>query len=104
MTALACVYALFADAGEAERIGRAMVEEGLAGCVTILGPCQSIYRWEGAIAQATEIPALFKTVPAKAEALVARIRMLHSYDVPAVSHWPAETHEDYAAWLVSVTH
>lgn len=103
MTALACVYAVFADRQEAERIGQAVIDEALAGCVNILGPCRSIYRWQGAIEQATEVPALFKTIPAKAAALVARISMLHSYDVPAISHWPAETSEDYAAWLASVT-
>ena len=32
------VYAVFADAEEAERIGRAVVEERLAACINILGP------------------------------------------------------------------
>ncbi len=39
---IASVYALFADRAEADRIGRAMVEERLAACVNILGPVQSI--------------------------------------------------------------
>jgi periplasmic divalent cation tolerance protein len=31
------VYAIFANAEEAERIGRAAVEDRLAGCINILG-------------------------------------------------------------------
>jgi len=103
MTALACVYAVFADADEAERIARSMIDEGLAGCVNILGACRSIYRWDGAIETAVEIPALFKTVPAHAEALAARIAELHSYDVPAISHWQAGTTAPYARWLADAT-
>ncbi len=38
-----------------------MVEERLAACVNILAPCRSIYRWEGEVEQADEVPALFKT-------------------------------------------
>ena len=103
MSGLVCVYALFADAEEAERIGRAVVEERLAGCVNIQAPCRSIYRWEGAVETAAEVPALFKTRADLAEALGLRIAALHSYDVPAISRWPAETTAAYAGWLGAVT-
>jgi uncharacterized protein involved in tolerance to divalent cations len=33
-----------ASAEEARRIGRALVEERLAGCVNVLGPIRSIWR------------------------------------------------------------
>lgn len=84
------VYAVFADAAEAERIGITIVEEKLAACVNILGPCRSIYRWQGAIETATEAPALFKTTLDQADALIARVTELHSYEVPAIVVWPIE--------------
>ena len=84
------VYAVFANADEATRIGRAIVEEKLAACVNILAPCHSIYRWQGTIETATEVPALFKTELSKADALIARVTELHSYDVPAIVVWPIE--------------
>ena len=94
------VYAVFADPAEAQRIGRQMVEEKLAACVNLLGPCRSIYRWEGAIESATEAPALFKTTAARADALIARIAELHSYTVPAIAVWPIERLSDsYAEWV-----
>jgi periplasmic divalent cation tolerance protein len=94
------VYAIFANADEAERIARQMVEERLAACVNILGPCRSIYRWRGAVESADEVPALFKTVDYQAEALMTRIAGLHSYDLPCVVVWPIDKLlGSYADWV-----
>ena len=97
---VASVYALFASADEAERIGRQMVEERLAACVNILGPCRSIYRWDGGIETAEEVAAIFKTNVAGSDGLMERIAALHSYDVPCIALWPvAKTPAPYAAWV-----
>ncbi len=97
------VYAIFADAGEAARIGRTVVEERLAACINILAPCHSIYRWQGAIETATEVPALFKTTLDKADALIARVTDLHSYEVPALAVWPIERlPATYGDWVESI--
>lgn len=94
------VYAVFANADEAERIGRQMVEERLAACVNILGPCRSIYRWHGAVESADEVAAIFKTSEAEAEALIARVAALHSYAVPCVVQWPVDQLlAGYADWV-----
>jgi len=79
------VYAVFADAGEAGQIGRLMIEEHLAACVNILGSCRSIYRWNGDVESAEEVPAIFKTGVDSVDALIARIAQLHSYDVPCIT-------------------
>jgi periplasmic divalent cation tolerance protein len=97
---LVSVYAVFADADEAERIGRTVVEERLAACVNILGPIRSIYRWEGAVQTADEAAAIFKTDDANAEALMERVAALHSYDVPCMVCWPVDkVQRDYADWV-----
>lgn len=82
------IYAVFADADEAERIARAVIEDRLAACVNILAACRSIYRWEDRIETVGEVPALFKTTLAQSDALIARIAKLHSYDTPAIVTWP----------------
>ena len=46
---------------EAERIAAALVERRLAGCVQIVGPVRSVYRWQGAVEQAEEWLCLIKT-------------------------------------------
>jgi periplasmic divalent cation tolerance protein len=98
--AIVSVYAIFANAEEAGRIGRAMVDQRLAACVNILGPCRSIYRWQDAIEEAEEAPAIFKTTAAAAEALVAAIAAAHSYELPAIAIWPVTNgHRGYAEWV-----
>jgi len=94
------VYAIFADAEEAERIGRAMVDERLAACINILGPVHSIYRWKGAVESAEEVAAIFKTTEERAGLLITRIAALHSYDVPCVVAWPIDKIlGGYAGWV-----
>ena len=98
--AIVTVYAVFGSAEEADRIARAMIERRLAACVNILGECRSIYRWQGEIEDAREIPALFKTRADLAGALIEAIAELHSYDVPAAVVWPiADALPDYARWV-----
>ena len=94
------VYAVFANAEEAERIGRAMVKEKLAACINILGPVRSIYRWKGAIETSDEVAAIFKTSDDRAGLLITRIAALHSYDVPCVAAWPIDKILGaYADWV-----
>jgi periplasmic divalent cation tolerance protein len=102
VTSIVTVYATFADEEEAARIARTLVEERLAACANIIGPCRSIYRWEGRIEDAREVAALFKTTAEGAEALIARLAELHSYDVPAAVIWPiAHALEPYAEWVAA---
>ena len=98
------VYAVFASEAEARRIGRMVVEERLAACANILGTCHSVYRWEGQVKEDSETPVILKTAADRAEALIARIAELHSYDVPAAVAWPIDaSHPPYAAWVLDET-
>ena len=94
------VYAVFADAEEAVRIGGIVVEERLAACINILAPVRSIYRWQGAVESTEEAAAILKTTHAQVDALIARIAALHSYDVPCVATWPIDkVLASYASWI-----
>ena len=94
------VYAVFAGADEAERIGRMVVEERLSACVNIVGSIRSIYRWNGNIESANEVAAIFKTHHWSGDALIERIADLHSYDVPCIVSWPIDKIlRDYADWV-----
>jgi periplasmic divalent cation tolerance protein len=94
------IYATFASADEAERIGRQMIEERLAACVNILGSSRSIYRWQGAVETTEEVAAIFKTSEARANALIARVTALHSFAVPCVVQWPVDKlTAAYADWV-----
>jgi periplasmic divalent cation tolerance protein len=94
------VYATFTYAGQAQSIGMTVVEERLAACVNVLQPCRSIFRWKGEVQSATETPALFKTTLDRSDALIARIKELHTYDVPAIVVWPIERlSADFGDWV-----
>ena len=98
------VYAVFADAEEAERIGRTVIDERLAACINILGPIRSIYRWEGKIQSAEEVAAILKTHHWNSDALIERIAALHSYKVPCVITWPIDKIlRSYADWVEDST-
>ena len=98
------VYAVFANAEEAARIGRQVVEERLAACANILPPIRSIYRWKGAVETAEEVAAIFKTTDREADALITRIAGLHSYDVPCIVTWPIDKIlAPYADWVEDST-
>ena len=92
------------SADEARRIARALVDERLAGCVNVLGPMRSIYRWQEAVEEADEHLLVVKARAADLAALGARVRALHSYDVPELLALPVTAgSEDYLEWLASVT-
>ena len=94
------VYAVFANAEEAERIGRTVVEERLAACINILAPVRSIYRWQGKLESADEVAAILKTADSSVDALITRIASLHSYDVPCIASWPIDRIlASYARWV-----
>ena len=101
-----CVVVLVtaADADEAARIGRALVEERLVACANVVGPIRSIYRWQGEVQDAAEHLLLLKARAADVTALDARVRVLDSYEVPEVLALPVQGGSAlYLAWLVEAT-
>jgi periplasmic divalent cation tolerance protein len=50
--------------------------------VNIGAPVQSVYRWQGVVEKATEIPLTIKTTASKQANLIERLIALHPYDVP----------------------
>ncbi|RSU75509.1 divalent-cation tolerance protein CutA [Sphingomonas sp. S-NIH.Pt3_0716] len=97
---LVLVYSLFGSAEQARAVARTLVAERLAACANILGPCTSIYEWQGKVEEGAEVPILFKTSADRRDALMARIAQLHDYDVPAILALPIDAaHPPFAAWV-----
>jgi periplasmic divalent cation tolerance protein len=72
------------DAEVGARIGRALVEEGLAACANLVPGVRSIYRWQGSVHEDPEVLLILKTRAALAAPLAARVRALHPYELPEV--------------------
>ena len=108
MTSMSNKIIVFCTVGsleEGNRIGRTLVEEHLAACVSLLPPLRSIYRWEGVVEDAEEILLVIKSRKGKWEQLRDRVLQLHSYEVPELIALPIEAgHSAYLEWIDASTH
>lgn len=105
MTDAIVILVTAGSAAEAETIAKALVEEQLVACVNILNPLRSIYRWEGKLADEQEWLLLIKTRAERFPAVEARVKALHSYQVPEVIALPiVQGSEAYMRWLLEETH
>lgn len=94
------IYATFPSAQEAERIGGALVDLGLAACVNILPGMTAIYVWEGKRQRESEAAMVIKTRADLAEAAIAEGRKLHPYSNPAFVVLPMSGgSEDFLRWI-----
>jgi periplasmic divalent cation tolerance protein len=76
------------DADTGARIARALVEERLAACVNLVPAVRSIYRWQGRVEDEAEVLLVIKTRAERVDALAARLRALHPYELPELVALP----------------
>ena len=85
-------------------LARAVVTAGLVACAQVLGPMTSVYRWRGAVEQATEWSCVMKTTVSNYDALAAWIADHHPYDTPEVIVTPiVGGAQDYLEWISEET-
>jgi periplasmic divalent cation tolerance protein len=89
-----------ANAQDAERIARSLVERGLAACVNVVPGLVSVYRWQGQVERESELLLVIKTRAERFEALREALVALHPYEVPELIALPIQAgHAPYLAWL-----
>jgi periplasmic divalent cation tolerance protein len=94
------VYVTAASKDEALKIGRILVTERLAACANIIPGMHAVYRWQGAVEEAEEAVLILKTRKELADKTLARVKALHSYDVPcAVVYDMANGLPAYLDWI-----
>lgn len=84
---------------DAVELARTLVEEGLAACVNVLPPMQSVYRWKGAVEVDTEQQVVIKTTLANVPALETRLGALHPYELPEFLVLTAQGSAAYLQWI-----
>ena len=88
------------DRAMAETIVDRLIGERLIACGNILASVESIYRWQREVERADEVLIILKTTEALAAHVVARVRELHSYEVPEVLFFPVTKGNDaYVQWV-----
>ena len=98
------VYTTYPSIVEAEKAGRALVEQRLAACVNILPGMVSHYWWEGKVERGEEVVMIIKTRATLAQDVERTVKQMHSYSTPAILVVPLESVEKtYLGWLMAET-
>ena len=100
MTDKIVVLSTCAGEEEAGRLARALVEERLAACVTVVAGVRSFYRWKGEIESSAECLLVVKSSRELFTSLRTALGRLHSYEVPEVVALPiVDGAPSYLEWL-----
>lgn len=88
------------DRASATKLARALVESRLAACVNLLADIESVYRWQGKIEQAKEVPVVIKTTASAYQRVQAAILKDHPYQLPEIVAVPVVAGlEKYLQWV-----
>tara|TARA_R110002049_G_scaffold226930_1_gene399026 strand:- start:253 stop:594 length:342 start_codon:yes stop_codon:yes gene_type:complete len=99
---LRLLYVTTSNRKEAQKIGRALVEQNLAACANIIDGMESIYKWEGEIREDKECVLLIKTHFSRVRKVTRLVKDMHSYEVPCVISLTItedEGNREYLDWV-----
>ena len=98
------VFTNLPDRAAAEKLAEALVVQRVAACVSILGPCRSVYRWQGAVQKEDEHLMLIKSTADRYATLEQAIRAAHPYELPEIVAVPIERGlPAYLEWVAAET-
>ena len=104
MDEIILVFTNLPDRESAERMAQSLIDNHTAACVNILAECNSVYRWQGKIETASEVPLLVKSTRAAYPRLEASIRAHHPYELPEIIAVPVSTgFPGYLQWVAQET-
>lgn len=94
------VLTTVANAADAERLARHLVEQRLAACVNVVGGVVSHYRWQGKLERSDEVLLVIKSRADLRERLREALVAIHPYDLPEVVELDvAGGHPPYLDWV-----
>ncbi len=100
MTDKIIIMVTAASRRECRKIARHLVAARLAACVNITPPIESIYRWEGKIADEKEFLMLIKSTRELFPEIKLEIAKLHSYHTPEIICLPIlDGSRNYLQWV-----
>jgi len=82
------VYITAGSKDEAKRIGKALLNTGLAACINIIENMTSMYMWDGILQDANETILIAKTTKERVSDLIEKVNTLHTYDCPCIVSLP----------------
>jgi periplasmic divalent cation tolerance protein len=98
------IYTTTRNEAESKKIAEALIKEKLVACANIIPRVFSIYEWQGKIEEENESSIIMKTRQNLVKETIARIKELHSYDVPGIEVIDiVEGNDNYFEWIEKVT-
>jgi periplasmic divalent cation tolerance protein len=99
---MALVYCPCPNVEEAKRLGHALLDARVAGCINILPRMVSLYDWKGTREEAEESVLIAKTTATGAARVRAVLEREHPYEVPAILVLAlTDVNAPYRAWLAA---
>ncbi|MEO8880230.1 MAG: divalent-cation tolerance protein CutA [Gemmatimonadaceae bacterium] len=98
------VMTTVASADEAVSLIKTLLERRLIACGQIVPGVRSLYRWNGKIADESEVIVYLKTRAARLDSLEVAFAELHPYKVPELLALPVTGGlTKYLAWITAET-
>ncbi len=98
------IYVTAASRDEAVAVGRALVEARLVACANVFDGATSLFWWQGAVQEEREAVMIAKTRGELVEAVIAKVKEVHSYECPCVVAVPvADGNPAFLEWIDAET-
>lgn len=78
------IYVTCESTGEAQKVGKVLLEKKLVACVNLLEGMRSMYWWKGKVETGQEVVLIAKTKSSLVDEVTATIKQEHGYEVPCV--------------------
>lgn len=88
---------------ELELLLDALVEENKVACGHVEEAISSVYNWENEVKHSDEFTLRMKTTEARRDQVVDYIAAKHSYELPEITWWEANTTTAYQKWVEEET-
>ncbi|MFH1247094.1 MAG: divalent-cation tolerance protein CutA [Candidatus Micrarchaeota archaeon] len=92
------IFTTVANQKQCKQIANALVKEKLTACVSFW-KISSVYKWKGKVHAANEWMLLVKTSEKLGKKAEAKLREMHSYEMPVVVVSRVKTDKKVEKWL-----
>ncbi len=96
-------FVTFKNMREARKAVKKLLEKKLIACANLLPKAESHYRWKKKLKKGNEVLAVLKTRKRLERRVSEQVKKMHSYDLPVVEFFEAETAKEVQHWVEKET-